>query len=357
MRFIHTSDIHYKMKPDIDMPWAKQREEELSSSLYKITQKIKNEKIDLFLIAGDLFHKHPSVKDLKELDFLFSNIPDTEIVIIAGNHDYINKKSPIYSFEWSKNVHYVLSDKFIDINIDKLNVCVKTFSYNHYEITEDITNNIYPEDMKKINILMLHGGDLNHLPFNKAELIKKGFDYYALGHIHKPEIFYGNKMAYPGSLIPLNRNETGTHGYIYGEISDFDKSIQKLNFIPFSDIEYKNIDFVINELMTENEIIYKLENLIKEQGVQNIYNININGLRDNNINLNLNTLKSDYKISDISDNTKPSYDIALLYKEHINDILGMYINEFKTKEETNEIDEKALYYGIDALLSASSERI
>ena len=37
-----------------------------------------------------------------------------------------------------------------------------------------------------INILVAHGGDEKHIPISKKRVAMSGFDYVALGHIHKP---------------------------------------------------------------------------------------------------------------------------------------------------------------------------
>lgn len=36
------------------------------------------------------------------------------------------------------------------------------------------------------NILLGHGGDMEHMPFSKEHVAKLGFQYVALGHMHKP---------------------------------------------------------------------------------------------------------------------------------------------------------------------------
>ena len=71
MKFIHTGDIHYGMKPDSNKPWGKERADAVKASLQKIIEVAKKREVDLLLIAGDLFHSQPFSRDLKEVNFLF----------------------------------------------------------------------------------------------------------------------------------------------------------------------------------------------------------------------------------------------------------------------------------------------
>ena len=71
-----------------------------------------NEKrADLLLIAGDLFHRQPLLRELKEVNYLFGTLVDTQVLLIAGNHDYLKKDSFYRTFEWASNVHMILSSK------------------------------------------------------------------------------------------------------------------------------------------------------------------------------------------------------------------------------------------------------
>lgn len=67
---------------------------------------------------------------------------------------------------------------------------------------------------------MHHGGDERHIPFDVRVLEKSGFDYIALGHIHKPQTLRKNRIIYPGALEPVDKNDTGGHGYVKGEITE-----------------------------------------------------------------------------------------------------------------------------------------
>ena len=146
---------------------------------------------------------------------------------MAGNHDYISPRSNYKKFKWDSNVHMFMKDDVEPIKLPKIKTVVHGLSY----LTRDITLPVYdaakPLPGDEIQILLAHGGDNKSIPINRKLLLNSGFDYIALGHIHIPEII-SNKMAYAGSLEPLDRNETGERGYIIGEINE-EKSLVDLN--------------------------------------------------------------------------------------------------------------------------------
>ena len=62
------------------------------------------------------------------------------------------------------------------------------------------------------------------------------------------------------------------------------------------------------------------------------------------------------RIAEVIDETEPQYDFNALYDEHPYDLLGYYINRIRRdKRELTELDRKAMYYGIDALLRTSGK--
>ena len=65
-----------------------------------------------------------------------------------------------------------------------------------------------------------HGGDAKHIPMNIKSIAASGFDYIALGHIHKPQILIRDNAAYAGALEPVDRNDLGDHGYIEGHLEN-----------------------------------------------------------------------------------------------------------------------------------------
>ena len=84
MKFFHISDVHLGDSPDQGFPWSEMRQKEIWKSFRAFIQKISERQVDLLLIAGDLFHRQPLFREDNEINELFSMIPQTKIVLIAG---------------------------------------------------------------------------------------------------------------------------------------------------------------------------------------------------------------------------------------------------------------------------------
>ena len=106
MKFIHTADIHWGMAPDSDKPWSKERAQAIKDSFQEVVHQARERDVDFLFVSGDLFHRQPLARDLKEINYLFSTIPSVRVVLIAGNHDRIRANSAVLSFSWCPNVTY-----------------------------------------------------------------------------------------------------------------------------------------------------------------------------------------------------------------------------------------------------------
>ena len=103
---------------------------------------------------------------------------------------------------------------------EKLDVYVYGLSYEHQEIENPLYDSIHPAEGDGVHILLAHGGDAKHIPMNIKSIAASGFDYIALGHIHKPQILIRDNAAYAGALEPVDRNDLGDHGYIEGHLEN-----------------------------------------------------------------------------------------------------------------------------------------
>lgn len=355
MKFIHTADIHWGMVPDSDKPWGKKRDQAIRLTFQSIIEEARERSADLLLISGDLFHRQPLARDLKEVNYLFSTIPGTKVVIIAGNHDRIRKSSAVLSFSWCPNVTYLTDSEMSSVYFEDLNTEVYGFSYHSAEITENVIENFPFPDDSRIKILMLHGGDVNHLPFDKQALADSPLSYIALGHIHKPEVLLENRMAYPGSPEPLDMTETGRHGIVAGEIDNASGKVTSLEFVPIAQIQYIPLIVNVTPATANTELAQIIAEEIQKRGASNIYRFRFRGMRDPDTEFDLDFLAGQWNIIEIIDETEPQYDFHALLVEHPSDMIGFYIQALM-KEETSPVEKKALYYGIHALLMTKDER-
>lgn len=352
MKFIHIADIHIGAKPDAGYPWGAQREKEITDSFNRIIDLCNEQQIDLLLIAGDLFHRQPLVRELKEVNYCFGKLTAAQVVLIAGNHDYIGARSNYIGFPWADNVHMLKEESMDSIYLEHLNTEVYGFSYHSRDITEARYNKLHPGCEERINILLAHGGDEKNIPIDKKMLQESGFDYIALGHIHKPELF-GDRMAYAGSLEPLDKNETGARGYMIGDIAkEGENSSIKLEFRPNSVRQYFKLELPVNADITNGALRDLAAAKIKENGTENIYAFTLIGFRDTDMVFRKEDIMHLGNVIEVSDETVPDYDFEALYQENQDNIIGLYIKRIREEAGQDVVAQKALYYGIEALLGA-----
>lgn len=355
MKFIHTADIHWGMNPDSDKPWSRDRAQAIKDTFSEVIRQAKARDIDCLFIAGDLFHRQPLLRDLKELNYLFSTIPGVQVVIIAGNHDRIRPSSAIMSFHWCPNVTWLMDEALRSVYFKDLNTEVHGFSYHTAEITEPRLNAVRAPEDDRIHILLAHGGDASHLPLDRRLLSASGFSYVALGHIHKPEIAPDDSYAYPGSLEPLDKTETGLHGILVGEVSPSSRQVTSLEFVPLAQAQYIPLVVHVTPATTNSELNARITEVIQKRGPEHIYRFRIRGMRDPDIVFDLEALSHRMQVIEVIDESEPQYDFSQLFADHPSDMIGFYIRALQ-KEEMSQVEKKALYYGIDALLRTTDER-
>ena len=98
MHFIHIADIHLGAAPEVGERYKEQRNREIWDTFRRLLRRCEEERVELLLIAGDLFHRQPLKRELKEVNAMFAQLSVTQVVLIAGNHDYIGKNSAYREF-------------------------------------------------------------------------------------------------------------------------------------------------------------------------------------------------------------------------------------------------------------------
>lgn len=297
-------------------------------------------------MAGDLFHRQPLLRELKEVDGLFASLERTQVVLITGNHDYMRRDSYYRTFQWSANVHFLGSASVEAVELPALETAVYGCSYHERQIRQPLYDSAPAAGRQKREILLAHGGDTDHIPVSREALAGLGYDYVALGHIHMPQVVIPGLAAYAGALEPTDRNDTGHHGYIQGEITE---DGCRFSFVPFASREYIHCEVEVDRRTTGAGLADLIWKKIEENGIQNMYKFLLKGYRDPDTLFDLDALDRRGNIIDIVDETKPAWDLEKLYRNNKNNLIGRYIESFSGAEKDS-VEYRALFEGISALM-------
>lgn len=359
MKFVHIADMHFdspftNLVTENHMGEARRLEQR--NVLKKIIEYIKENKIEYFFIAGDLFEqKYVRKSTIDYMIQLFQTIPSTKIFISPGNHDPYIKNSFYKTVDWGKNV-FIFGGEIERIEENKIDIY--GLGFTDFYLEKSPVENIEIKNKEKINILITHAS-LNasdkleklYQPISENKMENLNFDYIALGHIHKKWDNQNekNRILYPGSTISLGFDEPGEHGMIVGEI---EKNKTKIEFIPLDETYFEEIELDISEINSEEELIEKI-NEIKIQKNKFIKIILI-GKRKFEIQKNkIIKLIENKNILKIKDNTKINYELENLAKE--NNLKGIFVRNMLKKLEENkdqkEEIEKAIEIGLEVILN------
>lgn len=222
--FLHAADLHLDSpmrgliyRQDVPADVIKQATRRALENLvhYALT-----ERVAFIILAGDLYDgpwddfNTPLFLNRQMLRLREARIP---VYIVKGNHDAENKMTR--SLRLPDNVRYFPADQpdtFID---ERLGVALHGQSYRTAKETADLSQH-YPAPVPHLlNIGILHTcadgreGHERYAPCRVADLVAKGYHYWALGHIHQREVLHHDPyILFPGNVQGRNVRETGPKG-------------------------------------------------------------------------------------------------------------------------------------------------
>lgn len=227
MKILHCADLHLDSPfSGLDPRTGESRREEQRELFRSLVCLVRNRRVDLLLIAGDLFDSgYTSAKTVKFVADMLSKL-DCPVVISPGNHDpYI--KGGLYSTEFPDNVHIFDSEKLSSFDFPQLGVTVYGYAFTSARYEAHPLEKKVKVKPERINILCAHADTTSALsryaPITPREFTDSPFDYAALGHIHNaPDIeeLGGTAVAYSGCAEGRSFDETDFGGAILLDIED-----------------------------------------------------------------------------------------------------------------------------------------
>ena len=271
MRFVHMADIHF------DSPFTVLASKKELSNIRRLEQRetfkkaieyIKKEKIPFLFISGDLYEQeYIRESTIEYINNLFKTIPETKIFISPGNHDPFLNNSFYNTFNWNKNVT-IFNEDIKKIELEEADIY--GYGFSDFYCTNSKVDEIKIENKDKLNILITHGAldasktlDMQYNPINSVKLRKIGFDYVALGHIHKSNYNTNeDNFIYPGSLISFGFDEIGEHGILDIKINKNNSEENNLNNLKINNnLEENNLNNLkLNNNSEKNNLTYKKTN-------------------------------------------------------------------------------------------------
>lgn len=251
MRIIHTADIHL----DSPLSGLAARAGRRSSELVGATRRAFTAmvdyaietRVDLILIAGDLYDG--DWKDFSTGLFFVSATAKLrragiQVGVIKGNHDAESHMTR--ALTWPSNVHVFRSDRAETWIPKGLPVAVHGRSFPRRDVTENIATS-YPDPVAgHLNIGLLHtaaDGKQGHAPYapcTVGELTAKGYDYWALGHVHSRAVLNEDPwIVFPGNLQGRHATETGAKGFTLLTVQD--QHVTAVEHIPIDVVRWTQV--------------------------------------------------------------------------------------------------------------------
>jgi DNA repair exonuclease SbcCD nuclease subunit len=238
-RFVHTADIHL----DSPLRSLALRDPELAElignatrrALEKIVDLCLAEQVDALLLAGDLYDNDQT--SMKTARFLATQIrklheAGIRVFIIRGNHDAVSRITNELTFPDTVKIFGGRAEAIqLDRHAGHTDIAIHGISFAKPQAPESLLPKFRPPVAGAINIALLHtslGGAPGHdeyAPCSPADLHAAGFDYWALGHIHKRAVERGRAaVVMPGMPQGRDINESGAKSVSLVTIAD-DRSI------------------------------------------------------------------------------------------------------------------------------------
>jgi predicted phosphodiesterase len=238
-RFVHAADIH------LDSPLRSLvlRDPELAELIGGATRRAwvnvvelcLTEQVDALLVAGDLYDGDQT--SMKTARFLAEQIRRLHeagigVFVIRGNHDALSRITRELTFPDSVKV---FGGRAEAVSVERTGghfpVAVHGISFARPQAPESLLPRFRPPVAGAVNIALLHtslAGAPGHDPYapcSLADLDAAGFDYWALGHIHKRSVVQGRSaVVMPGMPQGRDINEDGAKSVTLVTIAD-DRSI------------------------------------------------------------------------------------------------------------------------------------
>jgi len=273
MKFVHAADIHldsplrgleqYEGAPVEEIRGATRR------AFENLVELCLSESADLLVIAGDLYDG--DWRDYNTGLFFIRQVTrltreGVKVVWVRGNHDaasQITKKLslPEGAFELDARKAQTLS-------FEDLGVAVHGQSYAKRDVTIDLAAGYPDPRLDLFNLGILHTaldgrpGHDAYAPGSVDRLVERGYDYWALGHVHQREIVCEDPwIVFPGNLQGRHARETGPKGATMVTVED--GSVASLEARELDVVRWSDCSVDVSEATSAHDVVDRVHEALE----------------------------------------------------------------------------------------------
>jgi len=395
LRFLQFSDVHLDSRlTGSRLAWPREKRErrirEIAEAAWRACRLAHEHKVEALFIPGDLWDDEAvSAETIARLHEAFAALDPIPVFIAPGNHDFCSPTS-LYNDDvlrargmraWPKNVHIFRSTSFTTVHHPtrpEVTITGRAFVQN-VSIEERLLREPIPRPPASVSVLLFHGswieyqgrdrfeeGKLFTAPFSRAELLAQGFSYAALGHYHHyAEIVDEEgrvRAAYAGCLAARYLSEAGPHFALLGEIGD--RGLLALEKIRVDERTIHDVEVDVTGAESEASVRERIGRRLRECGAcaSDIIFLRLTGRLPRGLRASALTdcFEREYFHLAVADLTRPAYDLDGADPRTVQ---GRFIHKMRERiagtSDLNEraLLERALYYGLDALIQGEVEPI
>lgn len=275
MKFVHAADVHldsplhglerYEGAPVEEFRGATRR------ALENLVDLCADEQAGALVLAGDLYDGDwrdfgtglffsAQMARLRELG--------VRVFLTRGNHDAQSRITK--NLRLPENVTVFGSRQPQTVVDEELGIAVHGQSFSKADVTDDLASR-YPKRIKDLlNIGVLHTsadgrpGHANYAPCRVQDLVARGYDYWALGHVHAREVLHEDPwVVFPGNLQGRHARETGPKGCTVVSVED--GRIRAVEPRWLDVVRWMVVDLDASECRTAKDVLDRLQKALRSR--------------------------------------------------------------------------------------------
>ena len=243
-RFIHAADIHLdsplrglEVYPDAPLEEIRAATRRAFDNLVGLALE---EQVDFVLLCGDLYDG--DWKDYNTGLYFAQRMgrlhqAGIRVFIVSGNHDAASHITR--HLQLPDNVHVFSTKKAQTVHVKEHGLALHGQGYAHRAVSDNLAADYPQGEAGWFNIGLLHtalNGRPGHEPYAPCSLDQlraKGYQYWALGHVHQREVVSEVPwVVFPGNIQGRHIRETGAKGCTLVRVADGE----------VTDIEHRALD-------------------------------------------------------------------------------------------------------------------